>query len=210
MSVITDKRASFLVDFISPDILGFVNERLDAKKLKFPTELNSYESLYHSQMEKFHKKIFSGKEDSLPPSNLIGLALNEARQLDLQKAQMNDLLSTVCFDKDNNILVKYTVNQVEGLEQWAAKNKVDPQNLKAMLDSYFLEFFNEKGLQIVDGKLFQVNSQQLITEDGFNNLLKDAKELRSKFAHSGISKNIDINTENLDQSIETLVRNLNI
>jgi hypothetical protein len=210
MRIITNERANFLVDFISPDILGFVKERLDAKGLQFPTELTQFESVYQTQMEKFHKKIFSGEEYSLPPSNLIGLALNEVRQVDLKKALMNNLLATICFDQDNNILVKYTVDQGESLEEWAEKNRVDPQNLKSMLDSYFLEFFNEKGLQIIDGKLFQSSNNQLVTKDGFNDLLKDSTDLKNKLTLSGLTKEIDINTENLDQSIENLVKNLNI
>ena len=79
-----------------------------------------------------------------------------------------------------------------------------------MLDSYFLEFFNDKGLQINDGKLFQSSNNQLVTKDGFNNLLEDAKDLKNKLTLSGLTKEIDINTENLDESIENLVKNLNI
>lgn len=214
MSVLPESRASFLVDFISPEIIDFLNKRLAAKNITFPVDINSFQAKYYSQIKTFYDQVFAGKISNLPPSNLVGLAINELRQVDLKKSQMKDLQANISFDENNNLLVQYVVDQQSSLDDWASDNHLDSEKLKGMIDSFFLEFFNENGMQLENGKLYHTKDGSLVSASELENILNNSSTIKEKLKDSNVASNVNIESSsdlsNRNQSYEDLINKLNI
>lgn len=199
MGTLTPARLQFLDFADNPDILAHIQDRCVQKKLEVPPGLLECEQLYRANLDELHERVNFGVKTELPPENVWLMTLKGLRkEFDTSQLGLESLNIIVVFDDDENLAVKYIVNQEESLEAWASKHpEFDIEQLREILNSYLLEDFEKNGLELLDNKLYHKNTNKPITYQEFqkSSVLNDFRGLRSQLLDAKIARSIDVSTE---------------
>ncbi len=196
MNNLTALRTEFLDFCDNADILEHIQQRCQQKGIAAIAGLDDCQVLYQQRALAFEAQVNAGQKTTLPPNNVWLLLLESMRdKLPSGDINFNDLSIIVEFDEQENLGIKYIVNQVESIEDWVARHpELDIDSVRGVFDSYLLEYFDQQKLLVDDNKLFTKTGRHLV---GFQNFQRDEKlknfvGLSEKISNSGLVKNVNI------------------
>lgn len=193
---LTSLRTAFLDFCDNAEILEHIQHRCRQKGIAQIEGLEECQALYEARDQSFTAEINAGRKTSLPPNNVWLLILESLRfNVPLEEVDFSHLSIVVEFDEQENLGIKYIVNQAESLEDWVSRHpELDIATIRGVFDSFLLEYFDSKDLVVNDNKLFTKKGQNLVNYQNFqrDEKLKNFDGLGAKIANAGLAKNVNI------------------
>ena len=201
MANLTAARNEFLDFCDNAEILEHLQKVCQKKGVVISDQLEDCRKLYEEGEIEFQEKVHAGVQTELLPDNIWLLIVKDMRnKIPRDDLQFEHLDMVIEFDEDNNLGVKYIVNEEESIEDWVERHpEIEIDSIRGVLDSYLLEFFESENLELYNNKLYRKGETKSLTYQSYvqNEDLKSSKKLIDNIRQSGLTKNVEVRFDSL-------------
>ena len=157
---------AFLNKFVdNPEIIDHLLDNISKKyDSEFRRQMTNLAERYSEIEQKAHSDAMSGQWPIIfPPACLDDFSLL-VMQEGVKMPNINELKTTIYFDKDDRIQVGYELDGVALDKKGYTAEQAS--GIRAYLDACYLKYLQDKGVELKDGKFYMgdklINSQEFI------------------------------------------------